>query len=40
MSGDLVVTRGAPLLGEHNDDVIGAVLGPERLAGLRVAGTV
>jgi crotonobetainyl-CoA:carnitine CoA-transferase CaiB-like acyl-CoA transferase len=34
------VTRGAPLLGEHNDDVIGAVLGPERLAGLRAAGTV
>jgi crotonobetainyl-CoA:carnitine CoA-transferase CaiB-like acyl-CoA transferase len=34
------VTRGAPLLGEHTDEVIGAVLGPERLAGLRAAGTV
>jgi formyl-CoA transferase/succinyl-CoA--D-citramalate CoA-transferase len=34
------VTRGAPLLGEHTDEVIGAVLGWERLAGLRAAGTV
>jgi crotonobetainyl-CoA:carnitine CoA-transferase CaiB-like acyl-CoA transferase len=34
------VTRGAPLLGEHNDEVIGAVLGPKRLAGLRAAGRV
>lgn len=33
------VTRGAPMLGEHSDEVLGAVLGPARLAELRAAGT-
>ena len=32
------VSRGAPLLGEHSDEVLGAVLGETRLATLRAAG--
>jgi formyl-CoA transferase/succinyl-CoA--D-citramalate CoA-transferase len=35
-----VLTRGAPLLGEHNTEVLGAVLGATELAELRAAGTV
>ena len=34
------ITRGAPLLGEHNDEIWGALVGPERLAGLRRRGVV
>ncbi|HEY1966717.1 MAG TPA: CoA transferase, partial [Pseudonocardia sp.] len=35
-----VLTRGAPLLGEHNTEVLGAVLGATELAELRGAGVV
>jgi formyl-CoA transferase/succinyl-CoA--D-citramalate CoA-transferase len=34
------VRRGSPLLGEHNDEVLGAAVGPERFAALRAAGVV
>jgi crotonobetainyl-CoA:carnitine CoA-transferase CaiB-like acyl-CoA transferase len=34
------ITRGAPLLGEHNDAVWGALVGPERLADLRNRGVI
>jgi formyl-CoA transferase len=34
------VTRGGPLLGEHNDAVWGALVGPERLAELRERGVI
>lgn len=34
------VTRGGPLLGEHNDAILGALVGPDRLAELRRRGIV
>jgi crotonobetainyl-CoA:carnitine CoA-transferase CaiB-like acyl-CoA transferase len=34
------VTRGAPLLGEHNDEIWGALVGTEHLAELRRRGVV
>jgi crotonobetainyl-CoA:carnitine CoA-transferase CaiB-like acyl-CoA transferase len=34
------VTRGGPLLGEHNDAVWGALVGPERLAELEQQGVI
>lgn len=35
-----VIERGAPKLGEHNDEILGKILGPDRLAQLVAAGTV
>jgi len=34
------IRRGSPLLGEHTDEVVAAVVGDERLAELRAAGVV
>jgi crotonobetainyl-CoA:carnitine CoA-transferase CaiB-like acyl-CoA transferase len=34
------ISRGAPLLGEHNDEIWAAVLGDRRLGELRAAGVV
>ena len=34
------VTRGAPLLGEHSDEVLGSVLGEQEVAALRAAGAM
>jgi formyl-CoA transferase/succinyl-CoA--D-citramalate CoA-transferase len=34
------VRRGSPVLGEHNDEVIGAAIGGDRFAALRAAGVV
>jgi crotonobetainyl-CoA:carnitine CoA-transferase CaiB-like acyl-CoA transferase len=34
------IRRGSPVLGEHTDEVVGAVVGYERLAELRAAGVV
>jgi crotonobetainyl-CoA:carnitine CoA-transferase CaiB-like acyl-CoA transferase len=34
------VTRGGPVLGEHDDEVWGTLVGPERLAALRQQGVV
>jgi formyl-CoA transferase len=34
------VRRGSPLLGEHNDEILGAAVGPAELARLRAAGVV
>jgi formyl-CoA transferase/succinyl-CoA--D-citramalate CoA-transferase len=34
------VRRGSPMLGEHNDEVLGAAVGGEHLAELRSAGVV
>jgi crotonobetainyl-CoA:carnitine CoA-transferase CaiB-like acyl-CoA transferase len=34
------VRRGSPVLGEHTNEVLGGVIGDERLAELRTAGVV
>ena len=34
------VTRGAPLLGEHNDEIWGTLLGSERLEGLKTRAVI
>jgi formyl-CoA transferase len=35
-----ILARPAPRLGEHNDEILGAALGAERLALLRASGVV
>jgi crotonobetainyl-CoA:carnitine CoA-transferase CaiB-like acyl-CoA transferase len=39
---DWEISRGAPCLGEHNDEVFGDLLGlgPDEIAGLRDAGVI